>query len=275
MTSGERLRQRIIAAGVILVAAFAGSAVYDGWRLHQQIMLANEREIGNLAKALAEQGARTLQAVDVLLRDTGEWWETTGRDLPSDAVASALAAVAPQPGERILDLAAGTGTSSKPFADAGALVVPADLSLGMLQVGKQREPDLAFVNADALALPFADGAFDAVTISFGLRNVEDTAAAVTELRRVTRPGGRVVICEFSTPTEGWLRLAYHGVALRVLPLVARLTASNPVAYEYLAESIRAWPTQPVLADAMAAAGWRDVEWQNQSGGIVALHRGRA
>ncbi len=186
-----------------------------------------------------------------------------------------VAAVAPQPGERILDLAAGTGTSSKPFADAGALVVPADLSLGMLQVGKQRQPELAFVNADALALPFADGAFDAVTISFGLRNVEDTAAAVTELRRVTRPGGRVVICEFSTPTEAWLRLAYHGVALRVLPLVARLTASNPVAYEYLAESIRAWPAQPVLADAMAAAGWRDVEWQNLSGGIVALHRGRA
>ena len=91
MTSGERLRQRIIAAGVVLVAAFSGSAIYDGWRLHQQITIANERELGNLAKALAEQGARTLQAVDVLLRDTGEWWETTGRDLPADAVATALA----------------------------------------------------------------------------------------------------------------------------------------------------------------------------------------
>lgn len=188
---------------------------------------------------------------------------------------AAVAAVAPEPGERILDLAAGTGTSSKPFADAGALVVPADLSLGMLQVGKQRQPELAFVNADALALPFADGAFDAVTISFGLRNVEDTASALAELRRVTKPGGRVVICEFSTPTAAWLRLAYHGVALRVLPLVARLSASNPVAYEYLAESIRAWHTQPALADALAQAGWRHVEWQNLSGGIVALHRGRA
>ena len=145
----------------------------------------------------------------------------------------------------------------------------------MLQVGKQRAPELAFVNADALALPFADGAFDAVTISFGLRNVEDTAAALAELRRVTRPGGRLVICEFSTPTWAPLRWAYHGVALRALPLIARLSASNPVAYEYLAESIRAWPVQAELAAAMAQAGWRDVEWKNVSGGIVALHRGRA
>lgn len=186
-----------------------------------------------------------------------------------------LAAVAPRPDERVLDLAAGTGTSSKPFADAGALVVPADLSLGMLQVGKERQPELAFVNADALALPFADDAFDAVTISFGLRNVEDTAAALAELHRVTRPGGRIVICEFSTPTWTPLRLAYHGVALRALPLIARLTSSNPVAYEYLAESIRAWPAQPVLADALTAAGFSDVAWRNLSGGIVALHRGRA
>ena len=188
---------------------------------------------------------------------------------------AAVAAVAPRPGERILDLAAGTGTSSQPFADAGALVVPADLSFGMLQVGKQRQPGLPFVNADALALPFADGAFDAVTISFGLRNVEDTAAALTELRRVTRPGGRVVICEFSTPTWAPLRLAYHDVALNVLPVVARLTSSNPIAYEYLAESIRAWPAQPLLADALADAGWNDVAWKNLSGGIVALHRGLA
>ena len=186
-----------------------------------------------------------------------------------------LAAVAPKPGERILDLAAGTGTSSKPFADAGALVVPADLSLGMLQVGKQRQPELAFVNADALALPFADDAFDAVTISFGLRNVEDTAAALAELRRVTRPGGRVVICEFSTPVFPPLRWAYQRVALRVLPLVARLSSSNPVAYEYLAESILAWPAQPALAEALTAAGWRGVAWKNLSGGIVALHKGLA
>jgi len=183
-----------------------------------------------------------------------------------------LAAVAPGPGDRILDLAAGTGTSSRPFADAGALVVAADLSLGMLQVGKQRQPALAFVNADALSLPFADDAFDAVTISFGLRNVEDTAAALAELHRVTRPGGRIVICEFSTPTFAPLRWAYQNVALRALPLIARLSASNPVAYDYLAESIRAWPPQRPLAELMGAAGWTGAHWKNLTGGIVALHR---
>jgi demethylmenaquinone methyltransferase/2-methoxy-6-polyprenyl-1,4-benzoquinol methylase len=186
-----------------------------------------------------------------------------------------LAAVAPRRGEKVLDLAAGTGTSSKPFADAGAVVVAADLSLGMLQVGKQRQPALTFVNADALALPFGAGVFDAVTISFGLRNVEDTAAALAELRRVTRPGGRIVICEFSTPVLEPVRWAYHELALRALPLIARLSASNPVAYEYLAESILAWPAQRRLADLMAAAGWADVQWKNLTGGIVALHRARA
>ena len=183
-----------------------------------------------------------------------------------------VAAVTPEPGQRILDLAAGTGTSSKPFADAGALVVAADLSLGMLQVGAERQPQLTFVNADALALPFADAAFDAVTISFGLRNVEDTDAALAELRRVTRPGGRIVICEFSTPTFAPLRWLYANVALRALPLIARLSASNPIAYEYLAESILAWPAQRPLADKLAAASWRDVSWKNLTGGIVALHR---
>lgn len=186
-----------------------------------------------------------------------------------------VGAVAPRPGDRVLDLAAGTGTSSRPFADAGALVVPADLSFGMIEVGKQRHPDLPFVNADALALPFADGAFDAVTISFGLRNVEDTDAALAELHRVTRPGGRIVICEFSTPTWAPLRTLYQRVALPGLPLIARLTSSNPPAYEYLAESIRAWPGQRALADRLAAAGWRDVAWKNLTGGIVALHRGTA
>lgn len=186
-----------------------------------------------------------------------------------------VAAVAPKPGDRILDLAAGTGTSSKPFAEAGATVVAADLSLGMLQVGRERQPSLTFVNADALALPFADAAFDTVTISFGLRNVEDTEAALAELRRVTRPGGRMVICEFSTPVFPPMRWAYHEVALKVLPLVARTGASNPEAYHYLAESIRAWPAQAPLAEAMRRAGWHAVEWKNLSGGIVALHRAQA
>ena len=127
-------------------------------------------------------------------------------------------AVAPRPGERILDLAAGTGTSSRPFADAGATVVPADLSLGMLRVGKGRQPDLSFVNADGLQLPFADASFDCTTISYGLRNVEHTAAALEELRRVTKPGGRVIICEFSTPTWAPFATVYKGYLLTALPL---------------------------------------------------------
>ena len=184
-----------------------------------------------------------------------------------------VAAVAPLPGERILDLAAGTGTSSRPFADAGAFVVPADLSVGMLAVGKQREPGLAFVNADALALPFADEVFDAVTISFGLRNVEDVAGALSELCRVTRPGGRIVVCEFSTPTWKPFRSLYRDYLVKALPKIAGLSSSNPVAYDYLAESILAWPDQQGLGALLASAGWNDVAWKNLSGGIVALHRG--
>ncbi len=186
-----------------------------------------------------------------------------------------VAAVAPRPGQRILDLAAGTGTSSRPFADAGALVVPADLSAGMLAVGKARQPDLTFVNADALALPFADGVFDAVTISFGLRNVEDVPTALAELHRVTRPGGRIVICEFSTPVWKPFRETYRGYLGKALPKLAGLTASNPIAYDYLAESILAWPDQAALAELMFAAGWRGVGWKNLTGGVVALHRAHA
>ncbi len=181
-------------------------------------------------------------------------------------------AVDAHPGELILDLAAGTGTSSVPFADAGAEVFPTDLSLGMLQVGKQREPHLPFVAGDALQLPYADNSFHAVTISFGLRNVEDTAAALREMLRVTRPGGRVVVCEFSTPTAPWFRNLYQRGALRVLPHVAKLS-SNPPAYQYLIESIMAWPDQRRLADLMHEVGWKAVGWRNLSGGIVALHRG--
>lgn len=186
-----------------------------------------------------------------------------------------VAAVAPQPGERILDLAAGTGTSSLPFAQAGATVIPADLSFGMLSTGRGKHPDLPFVNADALALPFADDAFDAVTISFGLRNVEHTSAALTELLRVTRPGGRLVICEFSTPAWPPLRPAYNLYLRHVLPRMASLASSNPAAYDYLGESILAWPAQQALADLMHQAGWRSVGWKNLSAGIVALHRARA
>ena len=181
-------------------------------------------------------------------------------------------AVGAKPGQKVLDLAAGTGTSSVPFASAGAQVVSSDFSLGMLTEGRHRFPALPFVAGDATALPFADDTFDAVTISYGLRNVEDTVAALTEMRRVTRPGGHVVIAEFSTPTWGPFRAVYREWIMAALPALAKPFSSNPRAYSYLAESILAWPDQQGLADLLREAGWHDVEWKNLTGGIVALHR---
>jgi demethylmenaquinone methyltransferase/2-methoxy-6-polyprenyl-1,4-benzoquinol methylase len=175
-------------------------------------------------------------------------------------------------GEKALDLAAGTGTSSEPFVDAGVLTVPCDFSLGMLRVGRERRPDLAFVAGDATRLPFADGVFDAVTISFGLRNVVDVDGALAEMLRVTRPGGRIVVCEFSHPTWAPFRTVYTEYLMRALPRVATAVSSNPDAYVYLAESIRAWPDQAGLAARLQAAGWGEVAHRNLSGGIVALHR---
>ena len=177
-----------------------------------------------------------------------------------------------RPGERLLDLAAGTGTSTEPFTDAGVLAVPCDFSLGMLRVGRRRRPDLPFVAGDATRLPFADGAFDAVTISFGLRNVGDPAAALAEMRRVTRHGGRLVVCEFSHPSWAPFREVYTRYLMRALPAVARKVSSSPDSYVYLAESIRAWPDQRGLGEQLAAAGWGEVAYRNLSGGIVALHR---
>ena len=178
-------------------------------------------------------------------------------------------------GERVLDLAAGTGTSSEPFAAAGAMTAACDFSLGMLRVGAQRRPDdrlLSFVAGDATRLPFGDGVFDAVTISFGLRNVTDVPAALHELARVTRRGGRLVVCEFSHPTWAPLRTLYTEYLMRALPAVARRVSSSPDSYVYLAESIRAWPAQRELASLIRGAGWDDVAYRNLSGGIVALHR---
>ena len=179
--------------------------------------------------------------------------------------------VAPMPGETILDLAAGTGTSSQPFADAGATVVPCDFSIGMLEVGKRERPRLAFAAGDGMRLPFGDETFDAVTISFGLRNIVDPIAGLRELFRVTKPGGRIVVCEFSTPTWAPFESVYSNYLMKALPRIAEQVSSNPESYVYLAESIRAWPDQRGLALRMVEAGWGKVDWLNLSGGVVALH----
>jgi demethylmenaquinone methyltransferase/2-methoxy-6-polyprenyl-1,4-benzoquinol methylase len=181
-------------------------------------------------------------------------------------------ALALSPGQRCLDLAAGTGVSTEELARSGAYVVGADISLGMLQVGHRVRPTVPLLAGDALRLPFADGAFDAVTVSFGLRNIVDTTAALREMARVTRPGGRLVVCEFSAPVNPVFRRVYLEYLMRALPAVARRVSSNPDAYVYLAESIRAWPTQEELAAIIGTAGWSSVSWQNLTGGIVTLHR---
>nr|WP_262928222.1 MULTISPECIES: demethylmenaquinone methyltransferase [unclassified Streptomyces] len=182
-------------------------------------------------------------------------------------------AVDARPAQKVLDLAAGTATSSQPFVRAGAYVVPCDFSLGMLQVGKKNHPWMPFTAGDGTTLPFRDDVFDAVTISFGLRNIQDTGAALRELYRVTKPGGRVVICEFSHATWAPFRTVYEEYLMRALPPVARAVSSNPDAYVYLAESIQSWPDQPTLAGLLQEAGWSKVAYRNLTGGIVALHRG--
>jgi demethylmenaquinone methyltransferase/2-methoxy-6-polyprenyl-1,4-benzoquinol methylase len=185
----------------------------------------------------------------------------------------ATAIIAPKPGMEILDIAAGTGSSSRPLADAGAKVIPLDFSQGMLDAGRARHPDLPFTQGDALKLPFAADRFDVTTISFGLRNTADTKAALAEALRVTKPGGRLVVVEFSQPTNALFRAIYMRYLMRALPVVARKVSSNPDAYVYLAESIRAWPNQEGLASIMREVGWKQVAWQNATFGIVAIHIG--
>lgn len=174
-----------------------------------------------------------------------------------------------KPGEKVLDLAAGTGVSTVELARSGAWCVATDFSKGMLQAGADRP--VPMVAGDAMKLPFADASFDAATISFGLRNVSDFQAGLEEIARVTKPGGRLVVCEFSTPVLGPFRTVYMEYLMKMLPAVARAVSSNPDAYVYLAESIRAWPTQKQLAQTIADSGWSDVRWRNLTGGVVALH----
>jgi demethylmenaquinone methyltransferase/2-methoxy-6-polyprenyl-1,4-benzoquinol methylase len=185
-------------------------------------------------------------------------------------------------GHRVLDLAAGTATSSVAFTGdvPGVQVVAADFSLGMLQEGRRRlgaasVRGVSLVAADGLRLPFADASFDRVTISFGLRNTADPLTCLRELRRVTAAGGRLVVCEFSSPTWPPFRKVYLEYLMQLLPRVARAVSSDPEAYVYLAESIRAWPDQRGLAALLVDAGWSSVSWRNLTGGIVALHTGCA
>ncbi|AWV48571.1 ubiquinone/menaquinone biosynthesismethyltransferase [Mycobacterium leprae Kyoto-2] len=173
------------------------------------------------------------------------------------------------PGQKVLDLAAGTAVSTAELSKSGAWCVAADFSVRMLATGGARK--VPKVAADATQLPFSDGVFDAVTISFGLRNIADYQAALREMARVTRPGGQLVVCEFSTPTNALVANVYTEYLMRALPQVARLVSSNPDAYIYLAESIRAWPDQVTLACQLSRTGWASPRWRNLTGGIVALH----
>ena len=185
---------------------------------------------------------------------------------------AATAIISPKPGMKILDLAAGTGSSSEPLAAAGAEVVPADFSEGMLAAGRKARPHLPFTKADALNLPFEPNTFDVVTISFGLRNTADIDKALAQMLKVTRPGGHLVVVEFSHPVWRPFRTIYTNYLMRLLPAIARITSSNPEAYIYLAQSIRAWPDQAALAARIKAAGWTNVGWTNLTGGVVAVHR---
>jgi demethylmenaquinone methyltransferase/2-methoxy-6-polyprenyl-1,4-benzoquinol methylase len=180
-------------------------------------------------------------------------------------------ALGARPGATVLDVAAGTAVSTVELAAGGVRAIACDFSQGMLWAGASR--DVPKVAGDAMALPLADASVDGVVISFGLRNVADPVAALREFSRVTRPGGTLVVCEFSSPVWAPFRTVYTEYLMRALPTIARAVSSNPEAYVYLAESIRAWPPQPELATWLQQAGWSDVEWRNLTGGVVALHRG--
>ena len=182
-------------------------------------------------------------------------------------------AVDPKSGQSVLDMAAGTGSSTAAFSRPGVRLVAGDFSEGMLAEGRKRHPEIEFVFADATKLPFKAKEFDATTISFGLRNVVDVEAALSEMFRVTKPGGRIVICEFSKVTNPVLRPFYNFYLRKVLPAFSSLASKTPEAYAYLSESIDAWPDQRTLAAKIEKAGYEKVTFRNLSFGIVAIHVG--
>jgi len=181
--------------------------------------------------------------------------------------------IAPKIGMTVLDIAAGTGSSSRPLVDNGAEVTALDFSAGMLDQGRKQHKDIKFVQGDALKLPFSENTFDVTTISFGLRNTANSNIALREALRVTKVGGKIVVAEFSHPVNKIFRRAYLNYLMKALPIIAKRISKNPAAYIYLSESIRAWPDQAGLALIMSECGWKSVAWQDLTFGIVAVHIG--
>ncbi|TBW21618.1 demethylmenaquinone methyltransferase [Arcanobacterium bovis] len=177
-------------------------------------------------------------------------------------------------GMKILDLAAGTGTSAAHYAQQGADVVACDFSRGMIEEGRRRYPHLSFVEGDAMNLPFEANSFDATTISYGLRNVSDPQKALREMLRVTKPGGILLVCEFSRPCNPVFSSLYKFFLGTAMPVISGVFSSDAAAYDYLAESILTWPAQDELARYISDAGWDRIEYKNLTNGIVALHRAR-
>ena len=181
--------------------------------------------------------------------------------------------IAPKPGMKILDIAAGTGSSSRPLVDKGAEVTALDFSQGMIEQGRKQNKNINFVQGDALKLPFEDNSFEVTTISFGLRNTSSTEIALKEALRVTKDGGRIVVAEFSHPVNPIFKKIYLNYLMKALPVIVKKISKNPDAYIYLADSIRAWPDQAELASIMRDCGFKSVAWQDLTFGIVAVHIG--
>jgi demethylmenaquinone methyltransferase / 2-methoxy-6-polyprenyl-1,4-benzoquinol methylase len=182
-------------------------------------------------------------------------------------------------GQTAVDVACGTGALTRELAASApaATVLGVDFSWEMVRRAAAAEagPDPAYLVGDALRLPLRDASVDVVTIAFGLRNLPEPGRGLLELRRVLRPGGRLVICEFSQPVVPVLRGVYRRYLTRLMPVAARRLTSDPEAYQYLARSIGAWPDQAGLAAWLQQAGFTRVAWRDLSGGIVALHRATA
>jgi demethylmenaquinone methyltransferase/2-methoxy-6-polyprenyl-1,4-benzoquinol methylase len=184
-------------------------------------------------------------------------------------------------GSKVLDIAGGTGDLTRRFSklvgDSGKVIL-ADINASMLNVGRDRLTDLGvisnveFVQANAECLPFPDNYFDCITIAFGLRNVTDKDKALASMYRVLKPGGQLMVLEFSKPNE-WLAPIYDTYSFKLLPKIGKLVANDEESYRYLAESIRMHPDQATLKAMMEAVGFERCEYQNMSSGIVALHRG--